>query len=155
MKFFLLILSLFSLCFAETLGFVEYEIPQGWELFDKTETDRGTTVIYAPKEDLPEVFGAYFSNEPADLNDLEGIRKGLCKLFPFKFVRLNVIEKDENSLTFEWKVSEAQHDIAYGLSRVFSKEEQTVFFYYYTENTLDKNLWLPLFRHAKILYSGT
>lgn len=160
-------LTLFLLCswlmiapiLAETIGSVEYQLPKGWIVGNKTDDENGTTIIYIPKdasgEDLTEYFGVNANEYPPDLEDIEKFKSLFTEEYPDMQVDVNILEKNKNSLLYEWSVKDKGKERAHGWGRAFATKEGTVLLEYQTEEpssvSNSRNIWLPVLKQAKIL----
>lgn len=150
--------------FAETIGNVEYQLPSGdqhWEIYNEFESKKGHAIIYVPEntqlENTTEFFAVDANPSPSDLNDLAVIKKTYEKLYPKMNVNLWVLEKNHNSLLYEWSATENGEENWHGLGRVFATNEGTVLLGYQMHpirNISDiakaKLLWIPLLQNAKL-----
>lgn len=148
--FILLCALMMTSVFAETIGEVEYHLPesaQNWEIDNKIENDKGTTLIYIPqgttREDAQEFFGVNSNTYSISLEDVEAYLPKLGK-------NIKVLEKNETSLLLEW--SEENGEEIYCLSRFFSTKEGSVGLMYQTKNLTHlettRSIWLPALKAA-------
>ena len=154
---------------AETIGNVEYQLPEGWKIANEinTEKNKSKTIIYVPenstkenaiisyvpgnstKEKAVDTFGAHVNNLPNEGLDQDALAK---ILFPGKQVTMNVLEKDSQSILFEWSVGEGDKAL-HGLIRGFSNEQGTVMLFYQNEQAdhfaTNRDIWLKALKEAK------
>lgn len=146
--------------FAETIQHVEYHLPKGaenWVVAHQLENKNGITRIYIPqgieKQSATEFFGVNANHRPSNFNDSEGIKLGLMKNFSNMNVDFQVLEKDKDSLTYEWSAQENGVEKVHGWGRAFSNNDGSVVISYQTENisgvTQARSIWLPVLKEAK------
>jgi len=158
----------FLICFvseciySETIQNIEYALPktaEHWVIVNRLDNENGTTLIYAPpgleRHERKEFFGVNANHRPSDPNDLEAIKSALTKIFPKKSVDFRVLEKDKESVMYEWSVQENGLEKVHGCGRAFSNKEGTVILGYHTEDLSKVSqaclLWLPTLKEAKNL----
>lgn len=147
---------------AETIGYVEYQLPQAtqeWEVGNKTTDQNGTTIVYIPKgaskEDLTEFFAVNANEYPTDLNDMESFNAVFKDEYPNMQVDVKVLEKGKDDILYEWTAKDKGQKSIYGLGRVFSSKEGTVLLEYENENpsSTEKghNIWMPVLKQVKVV----
>lgn len=146
--------------FGESIGNVEYHLPQAasdWEIGAKMDNEVGSTTIYIPKDTVKgsptEFFGVGFSKQTFDPNDPSSIEEGFKKQFKEMQVDFKVLDKDANSVTFEWSVKDKGKEMIHAWTRAFAQKNGTVILEYVAEKVDDmskaKNTWLPVLKEAK------
>jgi hypothetical protein len=165
MRSMLILLSVFMALSlnAEKIGNVEYTLPKDspeWKVantLEGKEPANGTTIIYAPGdvtlEEAQETFGVVKVDLASGEIDKDSIKKMYEMQFPNLTAKVTVLEKDENSLTYEWTLSEGTKEVVHGWTRVFTSPDQTVLLTYQTEKMDDvekaRPLWVKVLREAK------
>jgi len=163
MRYIILAACLFgSGLMAERLGNLEYTLPeasQPWKVgnaFEGQGERSSKTVIYIPENTLPEnmeeFFGVHVNSLPSEVVDKAALEKQLQPLLANAEVEVNIIEKDENSITYVWK---SHRDVVFGLTRAFISKEGTALLSYEAEKqeTLEARMEaiLKAFREAHIV----
>ncbi len=125
------------------IGDVEYHLPnqgKGWKLekqISDTPKQVGETVIYLPEnattDDSKEFFGVNVNKYTVDLNDNAAIQKGIQDQFPDQKVTINMLDKNSESILFEWTVTENGKEQLHGWTRAFSVPKETVMLTYLTD----------------------
>lgn len=162
MKYILTLLCclLMAPVFAETVGNVEYHLPQvaqEWEIGNKLQSEKGTTLIYIPKstqrQNAKEFFGVNENNLTSNINDPALLKAGLIKTHPKMKIDLWVLENANDGILYEWSAKENGEEKVRGLGRAFSTKDGTVVLGYQTENISDvanvRSVWLPVLKDAK------
>ena len=162
MKYILTLLSFLLLApvFSETIGTVEYHLPQvaqEWEIGNVLQSKRGLTLIYIPKDtqrqNAKEFFGVHENNFTSNIDDLASLKAGLTKGYPKMKIDLWILENANNSILYEWAMIENETEKFHGLGRIFSTQDGTVLLLYQTENISDvakaRSVWLPILKDAK------
>lgn len=161
------VLSTVLLCLpltAETIGFVEYHLPeidQGWKM-DRQElhpdaNTQMTSIIYVPNKaakDYPlEFFGATVTNRPESAHTAETLKMLLEQQFATKDVIVTILEQQKGSTLFEWSAKLSAKEIAHGWTRIFSTNQGTVMLAYINQNPDSiasvRPVWLKVLREAK------
>lgn len=149
---------------AEIIGNVEYHLPgegKGWKIVNELNGSKkggSKTIVYAPenieKKDTKEFFGAHLDNVPAKIDDITSLEKGIQLQFPRQKVTVHVLEKEPQSILYEWTSAEDGQVKFYGLTRTFSSPEGTVTLMYQTlqaENIeKSKPIWMAVLKDAKL-----
>lgn len=162
MKYVFSFLSCFAFlsAFAATIHDVEYHLPKmarDWEIGNKLENEKGTTIIYIPKT-APgtvnrEFFGVSANYYRTDINNPRTIKDVLTKMYPDMTVDFQVLDKNDTGLIYEWSIKDNQQERAHGWGRVFAINEGTVVLSYQTENTSEvakaRSIWLPVLKEAQ------
>lgn len=149
-----------GICFAETIQHVEYHLPkaaENWVIGNKLESERGTTIIYIPhgvqRQDTEEFFGVSANRLSSNPNNSEAIKSTLIKMFPHMSIDFHVLEKDKDSVTYEWAAQENGMEKVHGWGRAFSNKDGSVVLGYQTENISQveqsRSVWLPILKEAK------
>lgn len=162
MKYFFMALSNFvcGLGFAETIQHVEYHLPKAaedWVIGNKLENEKGTTIIYIPpgveREEAEEFFGVNTNRLSSNLSNPEAIKLSLTKMFPNLNIDFRVLEKDKDSLTYEWSAQENDQEKIHGWGRAFSNKDGSVVLSYQTDNISKvpeaRSVWLPALKEAR------
>lgn len=162
MKYLFILLSCLvgGIGFAETIQHVEYHLPkaaENWVMGNKLESKKGTTLIYIPqgveRQNAKEFFGVSANHLPSDPDNSEAIKLGLTKIFPNMKIEFRVLEKDKDSITYEWSAQENSSEKIHGWGRAFSSNEGTVVLDYQTENISNipqaRSIWLQALKEAK------
>ena len=145
--------------FAETIGNLEYQLPEGakdWEMANKLHNEKGTTLIYIPKgasrETSKESFGINTNYFSSNLDDGSEIKMALKAIYPEMNIELQILEKGDNGLVYEWAAKESGQEKVHGWGRVFSTQDGSTVLSYQTENIPDlnkaRNIWLPALKKA-------
>lgn len=156
---------------AETLGNVEYQIPQGagWKLrtlspeLNPIRSPIDFVQIWDPEgkspKEVDEVFfvqkvpGAKQIKDQADLKD--GIERGMRRKFENPVVNVTVVDTNPDSALYEFSVSSGGEEKEHGWVRLFTAPEGTTMLTYQTElvdQINDKRaFWLPILKEAKIV----
>jgi hypothetical protein len=161
MKFIFTLLCLFSTwtVYGETIGDVEYQLPeqisQEWAISKKIESKRGTTIVWCPKSaEVKEFFGVH-ANQLATHLDTASFKEMFSKMLPSAHVDVQILEKTDSSVLFEWTATENEQQMVYGLHRAFATAEGTVVLGYQIEDKIDvakaKDLWLPVLKDAHLV----
>src|SRR5690606_34984174 len=101
----------------------EYTLPkehQEWKVANTLEGKdpaNGLTIIYAPSdttlEEAKETFGVVKVDLASGEIDKDSIKKMYESQFPNLTAKVTVLEKDENSLTYEWTLSEGTKEVVH------------------------------------------
>lgn len=167
MRRLLMLLSCFaltSLC-AEKIGNVEYELPKQnteWKVANTLEGDdkaKSMTVIYVPAgttlDDAKETFGAVKVDLGGGEIDQASIQKMYEMQFPTLKAKVTVLDKSDDSLTYEWSLSDGDKEAVHGWTRIFSTPDQTILLTYQTEKIDEvekaKPIWLKVLKDAKVV----
>ena len=151
---------------AEMIGTVEYQLPEqnkSWKVDldmqgNANDPKKSTTKIYVPqnatKEDAKETFGVVEVDLPSQEINQAAIEKMYAEQFPSLKAKVTILEKDSNSVTYEWSLSKDGKEEVHGWTRIFSGADQTVLLTYQTEE-LDKlkdvgPLWSKTLKQAKM-----
>lgn len=165
------VIAFLTLCFvstlaAETIGNVEYKLPEegsGWkvEKMGPKEGIPGTTILYQPENQSPlgiEFFGAYIKNSPTDLKSSETLKEEIKTAYPDHQVTFNVLSSDPESELVEWKVVKDNVQLLHGWARIFSGGKTTTMLFYQNEKgaafeNLDniEKTWIKTLKDAKSL----
>lgn len=146
--------------FGESIGNVEYHLPKAasdWEIGAKMDNEVGSTTIYIPKGTVQgsptEFFGVGFSKQTFDPKDPASIEEGFKKQFKDMQVDFKVLDKDANSVTFEWVVKDKGKELIHAWTRAFAQKNGTVILEYVAEKVDDmsksKGTWLQVLKDAK------
>lgn len=158
---------LFALCliatnvFADNFSPEQYNLPnfsQSWTVGNKIEHDKGTTLIFFPKgadrQSAKEFFGVNINNKAGDINDTSAFKRGLSQMFPKMQIDLWEIEKNNNSIFYEWSGKANGQEKVHGWGRAFAtRDGGSVVLGYLTENVSDipraRADWVPVLKNAK------
>lgn len=157
----LLCFAIITSAFADTIGNVEFHLPEsphGWEIGNKLENEKGTTLIYIPNDssfkNSKEFFGVNANILSTNINDVSYLEKSLSQMFPNMLIDLWVLEINHNSILYEWAAKDHGQEKIHGLGRAFSTKEGTVGLAYHSENMQEigkaRAIWLPILKEAKI-----
>jgi hypothetical protein len=148
---------------AETIGQVEYELPHKiadkWEISNTFESEKSKTVLYVPIgalfQDAKEFFGVNANKYPSKLDNILSFKASLTRQFPSYDVEVDILEKGNDSLLYEWVAKENGKERIHGWGRAFSIGDGTVVLGYQTEeitNVANARLnWLPILKQAKVI----
>lgn len=163
MKYFFIFLSflIYGISFAETIQHVEYHLPkaaENWTIGNQFESKKGTMILYIPqnveKGNAEEFFGVHASPMSSNPENTETIKFSLTQMFPKMLVDFHVLEKDTNSVTYEWSVQDNGVEKFHGWGRAFSHEEGSVLLNYQSKNTSNipeaRSIWLQALKEAKL-----
>lgn len=148
---------------AEMIGSIEYHLPnegKGWKVGDELHSDnlvKSTTLVYIPentdKATANESFAVHVNNLPSGPADEASLEKPIQLQFPDKKVKVNILDKNEESVLYEWTVADAGQEKVHGWTRGFSKPEETVMLIYLTDqmNQVEnaRPIWLQALKNAK------
>lgn len=159
-----------TLCFvstlaAETIGNVEYQLPEegkNWKI-EQTgpkEGIPGQTILYQPENQSIlgiEFFGAYIKKGSTDIKNSEVLKKEIESAFPDQQVTFKVLSTDSQSELVEWIVGKDNLQKLHGWARIFSTPETTIMLFYQNEKsaglenleTINKT-WLKTLKEAKL-----
>ncbi len=147
---------------AETIGNVEYQLPeegQKWktEKTGPSEGIPGKTILYQPENQSPfgiEFFGAYIKKSPINIKNSESLKQEIERTYPGQKVLFQVLSADAQSELVEWAVSKDNHEKLHGWARIFSTPDNTVMLFYQTEKVTDvdkvRETWLKTLKEAKV-----
>lgn len=154
---------------ADNVGNIEFQLPtelKDWKKVNELQGDQSkasSTAIYAPEiksEDQPmEFFGVHIRDRPLENPSVSGIDQGtLEKLLQMQFpgtkVKVDIVEKDEQSLIYEWSVSDNAHEVLHGLTRLFISPDQTAEIGIISEKvdgfSQVRAMWLKALKDAKL-----
>lgn len=125
---------------ADNVGNIEFQLPtelKDWRKVNELQGNQdkaSSTAIYAPEiksEDQPmEFFGVHIRDRPSENPSVSAIdpatlEKLLQLQFPGTKVKVDIVEKDQQSLIYEWSVSDNTHEVLHGLTRLFVSPDQT------------------------------
>ncbi len=159
--FFVFVSCLFAVSsFAENIQQVKYQLPkaaENWVVHNKLENEKGTTIVYTPKEvekqEAKEFFGVNANRLSINPNNSEALKLGLTKLFPNMKIDFRILEKDKDSVIYEWSAQENGAQKIHGLGRAFSTKEGSVVLGYQTQNISNiqqaRSVWLQALKEAK------
>lgn len=160
-----------TLCFvstlvAQTIGNVEYQLPEetkNWKIEKSgpSEGIPGQTILYQPEKQSPlgiEFFGAYIKNSPTNIKNSEALKNEIAKAYPDHQVSFKVLSEDPQSEFVEWVVSKDNLQKFHGWARIFSTPEATTMLFYQNEKSPGlenleaiQNTWLKTLKEAKII----
>ncbi len=160
----LLILLLFSPSpvSSETLGSVEYHFPtdgQEWVEGNRIEGHEGATVIYVPKGETRHSAGEFttvsINQYPIDVEEPLAVLYDVLKnQFPYKDITIRILEKDSNSVLYEWAASQSGILSVVGWGRGFTLPERSVLITYQTRDVTHfdslRRKWIDVLRDASI-----
>ncbi len=147
----------------ETIGTVNYTIPESakeWKVANEMKNPESTTIVYLPSDnsqnEKKQVFTVHSNTFASDTTDNKAIAEGLIKTlelyYPGKKVQGTIVEKEANSILFEWAVEEEGKEILHGWYRMFGSNNGTVLLGYQTGDIpgLEKERanWLPALKGA-------
>lgn len=142
--------------FANTTGFVEYDLPAcalEWPVIHQDEATE-STLIGSITENGTEFFGAVYNAQEAPLPDCNELQTDLQIPFPDQKVKVTPLETESNSVLFEWSVSDETNEVVHGWGRLFSSDKGIVSLSYTTgqieEVAKAREVWLPILKKAKI-----
>ena len=149
-----------STAFAETIGNVEYQLPQiakDWNISNKLEFN-GTTIIYTPKisegQNTREFFGVNSNKLSSNFSDINTVKAFLTKFLPAMDIHVTELEKNDNGILYEWFANDKGLEKVHGWGRILSSNEGTVILTYQTENISDlakaRAIWLPVLKGAHL-----
>lgn len=148
----------------ETIGNVDYKIPESakaWKVANEMTNPKSSTVIYIPhegaKNDQQQTFTVHSNTLPSDITDDKTIVDGLLKTleiyYPSKKVQGQIVEKDKDSILFEWSVEDQGKEVLHGWYRMFGSAEGTVLLGYQTGDIsgieAERAIWVPALKAAK------
>ncbi len=157
---------------AETLGNIEYQLPQqgaGWKILPpppnlKTDQPQLNFIsIWVPENSLPketkEAFVAHKMSASTNLKDQaslkDGIERGMRLKFPDPKATVTVLEETPDSVLYEFSVTSGGEEKEHGWIRIFSTPESTTMLTYQTELvdqiSEKRDLWLPTLKDAKVI----
>lgn len=162
MKYLLMALCCLATTFlsAETIGFVEYQLPEsGWKVFNKIENDQGTTIVYEENNSSSEMpkatFAVNYNKRPTSSKDFAAVEASMRKQFPNNQLDFQVLEQNEHSFLYEWSLKDQATELAHGWGRGISTDKGTVVLGYQLIDTTDvakaRETWLPIIKNAKII----
>lgn len=165
---FTIICSLFlASSFAETIGKVEYKLPQiaeNWEIGTKFTTENGNTIVYIPKGGQTETSRQFFAVNnnffPINLDNIQVVKTLISNFFPNMQLEVKELAKSKEGATYEWTVSRENVETIHGWGRVFLGEKnEVVVLIYQTRDIADlensKAIWLPVIQDAKVVTPTT
>lgn len=140
---------LISVTFAETVGTINFDLPQGWVAVGQIENEWGITKIFGKaNKNSEESFGINVNSKPAEEDELASIKKGLESMAEGEKVDIKQVEKTKDGFIFEWSTKST-----FGLGRVFVWKDGSAVLNYMTKNVKDsanqKKVWLPVLKAAK------
>lgn len=144
---------------AESIGNVEYTLPQGWKKVNELnscKTTQSRTLIYVPekytREDSLEFFSVHSNDLPSLALNQSSIEKMLQIQFPNKQVYAKILENSPDSLVYEWAVKDGNHESLKGLTRIFTPHEGVRILSYQTEQASQfdtmNDTWMPILKGA-------
>ncbi len=153
--------------FGETIGNVEYHLPQvaqDWEMGNILQGKRSLTLIYIPKDterlNAKESFGVVevvednlTSNLTSNIDDSASLKAGIAKMFPKMKIDLWVLENASDGILYEWSAKKNGEEKIHAWNRIISTKNGTVTLGYLTKNISDvanaRSVWLPVLKDAK------
>lgn len=162
------VLSLAFLCsaplFAETIGPVEFQLPQtdhGWKL-DRTQKEHQITVmLYIPDNVTnghpSEYFAATFTPQLGGVMGLESLTDMLKQQFQGQEVHVEIVEQIDDSIIFEWSaVKDPGQPGIYGWTRIMTTPHGTVSLGYVThilnpDVAALRSTWVAVLKSATVI----
>ncbi len=140
---------------ADTIGEISYEVPAGWTMRDKMETEEFATYIYVSQKvlqpDVKEQFKVHANDKPSS-GGVEAMQEVLAQLFSGMKVGVTQLESFEDGFIYEWSVANGNEEIIHGWGRTIASEKGTVILDYDTKNVADlsgvREVWLKVLREA-------
>ena len=148
----------------ETIGNVDYKIPDSakeWKVANEMSNPKSSTVVYIPIESVTngqqQIFTVHSNTLPSNISDdkiiVDGLLKTLEIYYPSMKVDGHIVEKDKDSLLFEWSVADQGKETLHGWYRMFGSNDGTVLLGYQTGNIngleAERAIWVPALKEAK------
>ena len=138
---------------------LEYELPASavnWSVKNQLENENGSMKIFVPQDsekNSNEFFGVNVNKFPADLDNTAAFKDGLAAVLPQMDIDVQVVEKHQDSVIYEWSAKQEGAEKMHGWGRVFAVKEGTAALCYQTSelSTLEKSRsdWMPVLQKAK------
>ena len=148
---------LFSALSAATIANVEFQFPgsmQEWEMINEMKEEEMTGVLYSRlTDDGSEYFGVNSDHFSPDLPDAETLKEGLSFAYPDNQVDVSILEKNPNSVLYEWSIRDELQALIFGWGRVISTEKGNAALTYITGQVDQieslRPIWLKALKEAK------
>jgi hypothetical protein len=155
----LLLLISASTAHAETIGDVEYQIPNPgtpWTQESRDKKEQYETVVYIPagttKAETKEFFGAIAADRQGGSMEQKDIEADLLKNFPDHNITVKVLEKNAKDVTYEWNVKKDDFELS-GITKGFNTGKGIVVLSYQVFGPLkddSRTLFVPLLKSATL-----
>lgn len=155
----LLLLVTASTAHAETIGEVEYQVPNPgapWTQESHDKKEKFETVVYIPagttKAETKEFFGAIAADRQGGSMEQKDIEADLLKNFPDHDITVKLIEKNPKDVTYEWNVKKDDFELS-GLTKGFNTDKGIVVLSYQIFGPMkeeSRTLFVPLLKSANI-----
>jgi hypothetical protein len=154
-------LAIFPLT-AETIGSVEYRLPKqgkGWKMVGGLGgSNESKTVLYIPanatRDTAREIFGVSTNNLPTGPTEQEDLEQTIKIQYPKQTVCINILDRNAQSVMFEWSVIDGSQEKVHGWTRTFSTLQGTVVMMYQTNDIRGVNqarsIWVKMLSDAKV-----
>lgn len=155
----LLLLISASTAHAETIGEVEFQVPNAgkpWTQESHDKKEQFETVVYIPagttKAETKEFFGAIAADRPGGSMEQKDIEADLLKNFPDHDITVKVLEKNPKDVTYEWNVKKDDFELS-GLTKGFNTDKGIVVLSYQIFGPMkdeSRTLFVPLLKAASL-----
>lgn len=155
----LLLLISASSAHAETIGGVDYQIPNPgtpWQQESTEKKDHYETAVYIPagttRAETKEFFGAIAADRQGGSMEQKDIEADLLKNFPEHAITVKILEKNPKDVIYEWNVKRDDSELS-GITKGFNTDKGIVVLSYQVFGPLKEDartLFVPLLKAASL-----
>ena len=147
---------------AETIGGVDYRLPKqgkGWKMIGGLEgSNESKTILYIPanatRDTAREIFGVSSNNLPVGPTEQDDLEQTIKLQYPTQTICINIMDRDLQSVMFEWSVIDGSQEKVHGWTRTFGTPKGTVVLMYQTNDIRSVNqarpIWIKTLSDSKI-----
>jgi hypothetical protein len=164
MRYFLMFLCFLAIAplSAENIGGVDYRLPKqgkGWKMVGGLEGgNESKTILYVPsnasRDTAREIFGVSSNNLPIGPTEQEDLEQTIKLQYPTQTICINILDRNAQSVMFEWSVIDGSQEKVHGWTRTFSTLQGTVVLLYQTNDIRNVNqarpIWVKVLSEAKL-----